>query len=118
MARTNRRFLNPIMRTFAGHVPPLAIVDHRGRRSGRTYRTPAMAFPAGDRVVFALIYGKDRDWVRNVQAAHEADLERRGGRLHLVDPELHHGDDVRLPRVVEFALRRLHVDDFLELHVA
>jgi hypothetical protein len=54
----------------------------------------------------------------DLRAAGEADLEPRGRRLHLVDPELHHGDDVQLPRMVEFALRRLHVDDFLELHVA
>ena len=118
LARANRRVLNPIMRTFAAHVPPLAIVDHRGRRSGRTYRTPVMAFHDGDRWVFAMTYGTDRDWVRNVQSAGEADLEVRGRHLHLVEPTMHHGTDVHLPRIVDAILRRLHVEEFLELHVA
>jgi deazaflavin-dependent oxidoreductase (nitroreductase family) len=118
LARVNRRFLNPVMRTIAAHVPPLAIVDHTGRRSGRTYRTPVMAFHDGDRWVFAMTYGTERDWVRNVQAAGELDLEVRGRHLHLVEPTMHHGTDVHLPRLVTYVLGRLHVEEFLELHVA
>jgi hypothetical protein len=48
MRRINRAFTNPAMRTIAGRVPPLAIVQHLGRRSGQSYRTPVLAFPTDE----------------------------------------------------------------------
>jgi deazaflavin-dependent oxidoreductase (nitroreductase family) len=50
-------------------LPPFAIVNHRGRSSGRGYRTPVMAFPTDERFVFALTYGRDVDWVKNLFAS-------------------------------------------------
>ena len=47
VGRVNRAFTNRFMRFFAGWVPPLAIVEHTGRRSDRRYRTPIMAFRSG-----------------------------------------------------------------------
>ena len=44
MRHVNRVFTNPVMGTFAWLVPPLAVVHHRGRKSGRSYRTPVVAF--------------------------------------------------------------------------
>jgi len=46
MRRVNRVFTNPLMGTFAWLVPPLAVVHHAGRKSGRPYRTPVVAFKA------------------------------------------------------------------------
>src|ERR671912_3039229 len=57
LARLNRRAINPLVRAFAGRLPPLALVIHRGRVSGRVYRTPVLAFPADDRFLVALFYG-------------------------------------------------------------
>jgi hypothetical protein len=42
MRRVNRVFTNPLMGIFAWIVPPLAVVHHVGRKSGRPYRTAAM----------------------------------------------------------------------------
>lgn len=68
ITRFNRRVTNPILGRLAGRLAPFAIVVHRGRRTGREYRTPVMAFPRREGVVFALTYGLDVDWVRNVPA--------------------------------------------------
>jgi deazaflavin-dependent oxidoreductase (nitroreductase family) len=54
------------------------MVVHRGRRSGRRYRTPVLAFRVDDGYVVALFYGADRDWVRNVLAAGGCTLSGAG----------------------------------------
>jgi hypothetical protein len=71
------RVPNRLVRTFAGRrFSPVAIVEHRGRRSGRRYRTPVLAFRAADGYFISLPYGAGRDWVRNVLAAGSCTLER------------------------------------------
>ena len=65
LARFNKVFTNRLFGPVAGRVPPWVLVEHRGRRSGRLYRTVVMAFPRGDTFVFALTYGPSTDWVRN-----------------------------------------------------
>ena len=117
LARINRRVTNPVARLVAGRLPPLAIVEHRGRRSGAAYRTPVMAFRDGDRFAVALTYGPDADWVRNVLAEGGCTLEHGRRRLPLTAPHLLHGETgrERLPLPVRLALRLLRVDDYLYL---
>jgi hypothetical protein len=43
VARFNRAVNNPVQRQYAWLLPPWVIVCHRGRRSGRLYRTPVNA---------------------------------------------------------------------------
>jgi len=45
-------------------------------------------FKRGDSYIFALTYGPDVQWVKNVLAAGEAELETGGRRIHLRAPEL------------------------------
>lgn len=117
MARVNRRIMNPLIQTFAGWLPPLAIIVHRGRRSGKEYHTPVMAFPAGGEVVIALTYGVNRDWVRNVRVAGGCDLIRSGHRYTLTDPRLGRGSDQQrfLPYPIRLMLRFQGVTEFLWL---
>ena len=68
MARINRVFTNPIQRLWAPYLPPFALLVHRGRRTGKTYRTPVTAFVSGELLAVALPYGADTDWVRNLLA--------------------------------------------------
>jgi deazaflavin-dependent oxidoreductase (nitroreductase family) len=114
----NRRVINPVSRRFAGRVPPFAIVVHRGRRSGKEYRTPIMAFRSPDGFAIALTYGPETDWVRNVFAAGRCTLEYRREAAALADPRLVHTPEARayLPAAVRLALRLLRVDDFLLMH--
>ncbi|MEA2525641.1 MAG: hypothetical protein QOF73_2868 [Thermomicrobiales bacterium] len=115
LARINRRITNPVARRFAGRVPPFAIVVHTGRRSGREYRTPVMAFRSPEGFVVALTYGPDADWVRNVLAAGGCSLEYCERRVTLTEPRLTGMSEVErlLPRLVRLVLRLLRVDDFL-----
>jgi deazaflavin-dependent oxidoreductase (nitroreductase family) len=119
LARFNR-LPNRLVRTFAGRLSPLAVVVHRGRRSGRRYRTPVVAFRAADGYVISLPYGADRDWVRNVLAAGSCRLERGGRQVELTKPRILRGrDGVKLvPAPVRLALRLLCVRGFLRLMTA
>lgn len=118
LARFNRRVTNRVARRFAGRIPPLANLEHRGRTSGRAYRTPVVLFRDGeDGLVIALTYGPGTDWVRNVLAAGGCTIESGGRRVALTEPRLLHGDRglASLPHPVRFALRLLHVEDYLLL---
>jgi deazaflavin-dependent oxidoreductase (nitroreductase family) len=118
LARFNRRLFNPVVRTFAGRRgSPVAVVVHRGRRSGHRYRTPVLAFRADDGYVVALFYGADRDWVRNVLAAGSCRLERGGRQVELTAPRmLNISNGVTLvPAPMRPALRLLRVTRVLRL---
>jgi deazaflavin-dependent oxidoreductase (nitroreductase family) len=120
VAQFSRDDINPITRPFAGRVPPFAIVEHRGRKSGARYRTPMMAFPRDGGFVLALTYGPGADSVRNVRAAGGCALEYGNRCIDLTDPEPRHGGagSAGLPVPVRFVLRLLRVDDFLWLRCA
>jgi deazaflavin-dependent oxidoreductase (nitroreductase family) len=118
LARFNRLAFNRVMRTFAGRRgSPVAVVEHRGRRSGRRYRTPVMAFPTDGGYLVALFYGADRDWVRNVLAAGGCTLKRGGRRVELTGPRLLDAGDGMplLPAPMRPALRLLRVRRVLRL---
>jgi deazaflavin-dependent oxidoreductase (nitroreductase family) len=66
----NKHVLNPVLGRIArSSHGAFAIIRHVGRRSGKTYETTIMVFPAAGGFVLALTYGKDVDWYRNVTAA-------------------------------------------------
>jgi deazaflavin-dependent oxidoreductase (nitroreductase family) len=68
VARFNRAVNNPVQRQYAWLLPPWVIVCHRGRRSGRLYRTPVNAYKKGSAVAVVVLYGEESDWVQNVLA--------------------------------------------------
>jgi deazaflavin-dependent oxidoreductase (nitroreductase family) len=68
VARFNKRVTNRIQGLYAWLVPPWAVILHRGRRSGRQYRTPLFAFKRGRTLVIALLYGEESEWLRNLRA--------------------------------------------------
>jgi deazaflavin-dependent oxidoreductase (nitroreductase family) len=89
LARFNRRFANRVVVPLAGRrLSPVAVVAHRGRRTGRPYRTPVMAFWRAGGLVVALPYGPDRDWVRNVLAAGGATVRIGGRAVETTGPRL------------------------------
>jgi deazaflavin-dependent oxidoreductase (nitroreductase family) len=116
LARFNLRVTNRVLGPLAERLPGFGIVLHKGRRSGREYRTPVNIFRHGDGYVIALTYGADSQWVRNVLAAGEVDVEIRGRRIHLTAPELVHDERRRLvPAPVRVPLAAANVDDFMLL---
>jgi len=89
MRRVNRVFTNPLLGTVAWLVPPLAIVHHRGRKSGRAYRSPVIAFRgARGVVVIPMTYGRDVDWARNLVHARRGEIERTGRRIAVRNPRI------------------------------
>jgi deazaflavin-dependent oxidoreductase (nitroreductase family) len=83
-ARFNKRVTNRIQGLYAWLVPPWAVVLHRGRRSGRHYRTPLFAFRRGQMLVIALLYGEESEWLRNLRAGGGHVV--RAGRTFVVGP--------------------------------
>jgi deazaflavin-dependent oxidoreductase (nitroreductase family) len=82
VARFNKRVTNRIQGLYAWLVPPWAVILHRGRRSGRQYRTPLFAFRRGRTLVIALLYGEESEWLRNLHAGGGHVI--RGGRTFVV----------------------------------
>lgn len=113
-----RRF-NPLMRPFAARLPGFAIIGHVGRRSGRWYRTPINVFHRDGDYVFALTYGPDVQWVRNVLAAGSAELQEGGRTVTLRDPRRITDPAASLvPLVVRPFLRLMRVTEFLRMSPA
>lgn len=88
MRRVNRVFTNPVLGTFAWLVPPLAVVHHLGRKSGRSYKTPIVAFRSAAGFVIPMTYGTDVDWARNIVAARGCTLDRLGHHFRLRNPRI------------------------------
>jgi deazaflavin-dependent oxidoreductase (nitroreductase family) len=120
IARFNKRITNPVLGRLVGRVGPFVWLEHTGRRSGKLYRTPIMAFRQGDAVLIALTYGPATDWVRNIQASGTARLVMKDGAFALSDPHLIEGDPRSLPYPppVPLFLTLLRVRHALRMRVA
>ena len=86
------RLTSPAMLPLAGKRwnPIFRVVEHRGRKTGRVYRTPVAARRNDDGFSVALAFGAQVDWYRNLVAAG-------GGTIHW------HGDEysVRAPERID-----------------
>jgi deazaflavin-dependent oxidoreductase (nitroreductase family) len=97
-ARPYVRRFNRVARSCAERVPPFVVVHNVGRKTGRQYRTPVVAFAGhdeeGGRVVATpLVWGRDAGWCVNIRAAGAYTLTRRRpdyrvDHLRIVDPEV------------------------------
>ena len=87
MRRFTIRFVNPITRRFVHHLPGFCLLIYRGRTSGKTYRIPMNVFRRSGKYVFALTYGHNVQWVKNVMANGEADIQIGNRVIHLINPE-------------------------------
>lgn len=108
------RTVNPAVLPLARRMPPLAVVEHVGRRSAKQYQTPVQAFRTDTGWVIALAYGKDVHWIQNVLAAGGGHLVRRGRRHELTRPERVHGEPGRrlLPRWSRALMTLVRVRDY------
>ncbi len=106
--RLVNRYVNPITRPVAKKLPAFAVLTHRGRKTGRTFRTPINVFRRGNDYFFFLTYGSDVQWVKNVLAAGSCSIETRGRVVELVEPELITDPELRpAPPHVRFVERRI-----------
>ena len=85
----NKRFTNKITAGLAGkRYSPFSPIEHVGRKSGKRYATPIITLKRGDNFIFALTYGPQVNWYRNILASSTAGLKyqkkicaRRSGRI-------------------------------------
>lgn len=119
VARANKIGLNRFTKYIAPWAPGWAVVVHRGRKSGRTFRTPLWAFRRHNGFVIALTYGPETDWVRNVLAAGGCELQTRRRCYQLGDPVVFRDENATdMPAFIRFMLRRvIKAPQFLRLDI-
>jgi deazaflavin-dependent oxidoreductase (nitroreductase family) len=88
MARVNKRVTNRVIGLWAPYLVPYAQIEHTGRRSGRTYRTPVLAARVGSVFYVPVLYGEHSDWVRNVLAAGGCHVRHGGRAAQLCEPRV------------------------------
>jgi deazaflavin-dependent oxidoreductase (nitroreductase family) len=111
--------VNPLTRLVAGSLPGFAVLTTTGRRSGRQYRIPINVFEDAGSYVFALTYGADDQWRKNVVAAGGCAMRTRGRDVSLVDPEVFDDPGRRLvPAPVRLILRLVDVSEFVRMRPA
>jgi deazaflavin-dependent oxidoreductase (nitroreductase family) len=86
------RIFNPVAMLFAGTrlMPLYGVIQHRGRRSGKAFRTPVVVRPIEDGFIVPMPWGEGTDWFRNVRAAGGCVIRWKGrdyqmGKLEVVD---------------------------------
>ena len=119
MRRFTTHLFNPGTLLFFGRLPGCGILTHVGRMSGRRYRVPIFVLRRGDDYVFALTYGSESHWVKNILAAGGSEMRVRGRDLRLVEPEVFVDKTRRLmPLPYRLAGRAVLVTEFLSMHAA
>jgi deazaflavin-dependent oxidoreductase (nitroreductase family) len=116
LALTNRRLTNRLLGLIPRRWSPFVIVHHTGRKSGRSYSTLAAAFRMPQGFVLTPTYGPDADWVRNILASGEFDLDRRGQIHRLCNARLVPRREAwpHLPRAVRLAMRILRINWYVK----
>ena len=117
MRSVNRVLTNRIVGPLARVTPPLAVVHHVGRSSGRNYNTPVVAFRNEEMFVIPMPYGRDVDWARNVVKAHGCQIEQMGQRFNVSNPRVVDFETAgaQLPRVVRAALHTANLPGYVLL---
>jgi deazaflavin-dependent oxidoreductase (nitroreductase family) len=86
---------------------PVIVLVHRGRRSGRVFKTPVEILvddPEGSELLVSPMWGRDSDWYRNVVAGGLVEVHVRGENWRVDWREL---DEVE---------RRATMDAYREAH--
>jgi deazaflavin-dependent oxidoreductase (nitroreductase family) len=116
IARFNRVVTNPISRPVARYLPGFAVIVHKGRGSGKIFRTPVNCWIDDRSAIVALTYGSDTDWLKNLQAAGGGALEHRGRSYQVGMPVLIGSAGLsRMPAVVRPILNAINATEFAEL---
>lgn len=109
--RLQTKYFNPAVKPIARFLPGTATIRHRGRTSGKSYDTIITPYRKGNVLAIALGHGKT-DWVKNVLAAGEADVQLSRNRVvHIANPRIlpAGSDGEGLPRMARAQLRRIGV---------
>lgn len=119
LARFNRVATNKVMRPLARRMSGFCVLRHTGRKTGNVYETPLNAFPDEDRIVVALTYGSDVDWLKNARASGQSVTIIGGEELTVgrPDPVTEPEGLGAVPPWVRLSLAVLNVDEFVSFPV-
>jgi len=84
------RIFNRFVLAFAGTriFPLYGVLEHRGRRSGKLFRTPVVVRRTNDGFIVPMPWGEGTDWFRNLRTAGEAVIRWKGRDYPVVQPEV------------------------------
>lgn len=109
------RTLNPRLLRLARKRPPLAVLHHTGRTSGRAYETPVQAYRTETGFLVGMAYDADANWALNILASGTGEMTR-GRRRYVLSHPRRRGVEARadLPAPAAVMMRVLGVRDFME----
>lgn len=84
------RLFNPVSMLLAGSIflPLYGVLQHRGRRSGKLFRTPVVVVRSNGGFIVPMPWGETTDWYRNVRAAGECVIRWKGRDYPVFQPEV------------------------------
>jgi hypothetical protein len=114
------RLLNPLVLPLTRRVPPLAVLHHNGRSSGRSYDTPVQAYATPEGWVVGLAYDHNAPFALNLLAnAGGGEMTRAGRRYRITRPRRVGREALQLsPALASLAMRAVGIDEFLLFDVA
>jgi deazaflavin-dependent oxidoreductase (nitroreductase family) len=125
MSKDNRRlrtfvkhFINPLLRNLArSSHGPFALLRHVGRKSGKTYENPIMVWRTADGFIIVLTYGRQVDWLRNLQAAGGGSLLWHKQEYALRQPQFIDAQMARqvLPPLIQSILRLRGTHEYIQV---
>ena len=114
------RLFNPLVLALAGTrlLPLYGVIKHRGRRSGKAFRTPVVVRPTSDGFIVPMPWGESTDWYRNVRAAGECVIRWKGRDYPLVQPEVIDATTAKaaFSGLEQAGLTRFGIETCLRLH--
>ena len=115
-AQINKRLFNP----RAVNSGKWDVINHVGRTSGETHRTPLDAAEVDGTFIFIVVYGSKSDWVQNILLSGWATLETAEEVVDLVEPRLIPGETARtmIGDQVTLPPRILNVNEYLQMDIA
>ena len=85
----NKHFFNRITLWLSKRGKgPYSVITHKGRRTGRIYKTPVLATFVDDFIFIPLSYGDHVDWLRNVLAYDSCKILWKSKEITAIDPEV------------------------------
>jgi hypothetical protein len=109
------RLLNPLVLPLTRRVPPLAVLHHRSRRSGRSYDTPVQAYSTSDGWLVGLAYDHNAPFALNLLAAGGGEMTRAGRRYRISRPRRIGREALKtLSALAALQMRAVGIDEFLQ----
>jgi deazaflavin-dependent oxidoreductase (nitroreductase family) len=116
------RVFNPVVMFFAGTrlMPLYGVIHHRGRRSGKAFRTPVVVRPIQDGFIVPMPWGEGTDWFRNIRAAGGCVVRWKGRDYTMVNPEVVDADAAQsaFNGPMQVGMTRFGIKQVARLHFA